>query len=405
VNLSVTGIIAIAVLGLVAIWTAFAAAWTDLPWASWRVLALATCRLAALAAVGAWLLGLRVEWTRATDRVDLVVVADRSASVSETGERAVEDWLQRAKGFGPAGEFTLTGRSSEIAEALDLARAFFTGRGEKRILLISDGKETEVGTDYSHLLSALERMQVTLSTIGVGLSTNARLLNTLAYAGKGRYRHVGSLTEIPAVVLQEAKNIESQLLAEVPLAARQLEDDPALAGIDSCFAAKRNRRGCAAAPDGLQSLAGSPSRVDAARHLAEGRAAPGPDALRARPIGRVPFVGHLAVGTGLDGEEAGRQWGVRSAAFRPYSIPRIRAEARTTNAGARRASCRRGGGLFTILPTTTASKMLALHLNGDGPCSVSPSFRSPRGGSRIERSPGAGRMAANSPIRRRAFRR
>ena len=102
----------------------------------------------------------------------------------------------------------------------------------KHILLISDGNETETGTDYSRLLAALNHQHVTLSTIGVGLSPNEKLLNTLAYAGKGRYYAAKSLAEIPAVMLQEAKGMEDPLVVSALLAAKKVQDDPALAGID-----------------------------------------------------------------------------------------------------------------------------------------------------------------------------
>lgn len=101
----------------------------------------------------------------------------------------------------------------------------------KHILLITDGKETE-SSDYSRLLADLENNKVTISTIGVGLSPDAKLLNTLAYAGKGRYFHAKSLSEVPSVVLQEAKNLEDQLSVSAPLPVKKLEDDPAFAGID-----------------------------------------------------------------------------------------------------------------------------------------------------------------------------
>lgn len=102
----------------------------------------------------------------------------------------------------------------------------------RHMILISDGKETETGTDYSRLLALLARDKVTLTTIGVGLGPNDKLLNTLAFAGKGRYLHAKSIQEVPAVVLQEAKSLEDQLLVPVPLPPRKVEDDPALAGLD-----------------------------------------------------------------------------------------------------------------------------------------------------------------------------
>ena len=143
----------------------------------------------------------------------------------------------RVKDLAPAeyevariGAFGMTNILGALEEAARILKAI--DAAYKHILVISDGKQTETGTDYSHLLAALGRMRMTLSTIGVGLNPDAKLLNTLAYAGKGRYSHAGAYNEIPAVVLQEAKSLENQLAVEVPFPAKQAEDDPALAGID-----------------------------------------------------------------------------------------------------------------------------------------------------------------------------
>ena len=74
--------------------------------------------------------------------------------------------------------------------------------------------------------------KITLSTISVGLAPNVKLMNTLAYAGKGRHHHTKSYDQIPAVVLREARSMDDQLLVDLALTARQVSDDPAIDGID-----------------------------------------------------------------------------------------------------------------------------------------------------------------------------
>ena len=128
------------------------------------------------------------------------------------------------------GAFGMTNILGGLMEAARILRGI--DAAYKHIVLISDGRETEVGTDYSLLLKSLEQMHVSLSTIGVGTNVNAKLLNTLAYARKGRYYHANSLKEIPAVALQEAKGPENQLTVEMPLVPKKLGDDLSLAGID-----------------------------------------------------------------------------------------------------------------------------------------------------------------------------
>ena len=102
----------------------------------------------------------------------------------------------------------------------------------KHVILISDGKETETGTDYGRVLTQLEAQKVTLSAIAVGPNPNAKLMNTLAHAGKGRFYHAKTLDEIPSAVLREAQGMEDDLLGQIPQQARKVQDDPALVGVD-----------------------------------------------------------------------------------------------------------------------------------------------------------------------------
>jgi hypothetical protein len=104
--------------------------------------------------------------------------------------------------------------------------------GYKHVLLITDGHETETGTDYGRILATFNQQHVTVSTIGVGLGVDEKLLNTLAYAGKGRYYPAKNLQEIPTVMLQEAKGMGDPLVISAPLPIHKLQDDPALTGIE-----------------------------------------------------------------------------------------------------------------------------------------------------------------------------
>jgi uncharacterized membrane protein len=102
----------------------------------------------------------------------------------------------------------------------------------KHLVLISDGNETEQGTDYGRLLSLLNRDNITLSTIAVGSNADQKLMNTLAFAGKGRFYHIKDLKEIPNIVLKEARNMQDQLVTVAAMPLTKLADDPALAGLD-----------------------------------------------------------------------------------------------------------------------------------------------------------------------------
>ena len=129
------------------------------------------------------------------------------------------------------GAFGMTNIRGGLQEAAKILKAI--DAPYKHILLISDGHQTETGTDYSGLLAILDRDKVTLSTIGVGRDPEAKLLNTLAYSGKGRYYHAKSISEIPATVLQEARNMQDSLIVEAALTIKKLANDAALEGMDA----------------------------------------------------------------------------------------------------------------------------------------------------------------------------
>ncbi len=123
---------------------------TDLPWSRRRVAAMTLCRLGILTAVGAWCFDLNLRFHTRSDRVELLVLADHSASIAPQGLQAVNQWVERAeRAARQSGNFVLTreiaadgGRATPIAEALAAARRLFPRRGEKRVLLLSDGRAT-----------------------------------------------------------------------------------------------------------------------------------------------------------------------------------------------------------------------------------------------------------------------
>ncbi|MFB3891544.1 MAG: VWA domain-containing protein [Phycisphaerae bacterium] len=149
--------------------------------------------------------------------------------INPTKVQDLEPLKYEVSKIGAFGMTNILGGMQEGARLLQTMDAPY-----KHLILISDGKETEVGTDYSRVLALLERDKVTLTAIGVGLGANDKLLNTLAFAGKGRYYHAKSVAEVPAAVLQEAKGLEDQLVVPIALQPRKNDpsDDPALAGID-----------------------------------------------------------------------------------------------------------------------------------------------------------------------------
>ena len=184
-------------------------------------------------------------------------------------------------------------------------------------------------------------MHVSLSTIGVGTNVNAKLLNTLAYAGKGRYYHANRSRKSPRSLSRRPRGRRTSLTVEMPLAPKKLGDDPALAGID-----------VAALPPlaGYNRARAAAARLDAAGDLAQERAAVGADALRPRAGGGLPVLGHAAVGRRLDRREAGRICPLLAATACSRCWPRrsrpLRMSSETTRTASRCSTSRPDGGML-----------------------------------------------------------
>src|ERR1035437_750692 len=139
VNLSTTNIIVTAVLVAAGGYSVFAALRTHLPWARWRVGALLACRLLLLAGVAAWCLDFHFPYKSSAGKVELVVIADRTESISKQGLATIDEWKRKAEDGMKGGwlqviEMPSGSRSTPIAEAIDAARSSMPGKGEKRIL-------------------------------------------------------------------------------------------------------------------------------------------------------------------------------------------------------------------------------------------------------------------------------
>ena len=90
------------------------------------VAALLVCRLALLAAVAAWFFDARIKLPRVTDHVELLVLADQSASMGPAGQELVRQWIDRAESAASErGGWTATrpmgavgGRTTPLAETI-----------------------------------------------------------------------------------------------------------------------------------------------------------------------------------------------------------------------------------------------------------------------------------------------
>jgi hypothetical protein len=139
---------------------------THLPWRKWRLAAVAIVRVLLLAALAGWALDLTVGLPGIRRSAEVVVLVDRSASVSAQGQATADQWIAHARsGLGDSRVTVIeTGRqhrgSSPLNEGILEAAAAFRSNGERRLLLLSDGMATT--EDLSSAAAVLRERKVRL---------------------------------------------------------------------------------------------------------------------------------------------------------------------------------------------------------------------------------------------------
>ena len=139
---------------------------THLPWRRWRLAAMAIVRVLLLTALAAWALDVTVGLPGLGRSAEVVVLVDRSTSISAQGQAMADQWIAHARSSLGDGRVTVieTGRqyrgSSPLTEALAGAAAAFRTNGERRLVLLSDGLATTA--DLSAAAAALRERKVRL---------------------------------------------------------------------------------------------------------------------------------------------------------------------------------------------------------------------------------------------------
>ena len=84
----------------------------------------------------------------------------------------------------------------------------------KHVVLLTDGASQE--GNYIQLVGNMMKLDITMSTIGVGDAHNSQLLNQLAQMGGGSYHPIIDPANLPQVFIKEAKTIRKNLIKEEP---------------------------------------------------------------------------------------------------------------------------------------------------------------------------------------------
>jgi Ca-activated chloride channel homolog len=83
----------------------------------------------------------------------------------------------------------------------------------RHVILLTDGNSQD--GDYVGVVGKMARAGITLTTIGIGDSVDAKLLKQLAHMGNGTYYEVKNPRMLPQVFIKEARTIRKNLVKEV----------------------------------------------------------------------------------------------------------------------------------------------------------------------------------------------
>jgi Ca-activated chloride channel homolog len=116
------------------------------------------------------------------------------------------------------------GGGTALGPAIDEAHAALRGANTrlKHVVLLTDGQSPEPPGLFARLAEALQRDQITLSTVGVGQEIDERLLEDLARATGGRFLWARDARTIPRLLTKEAVTASRALLSEREFVPRQV---------------------------------------------------------------------------------------------------------------------------------------------------------------------------------------
>ena len=96
----------------------------------------------------------------------------------------------------------------------------------KHIVLLTDG-QNKAG-DFPRLLATMKEQDITLSTIGVGLTADVELLSWLAEEGQGRFHYTDKAADIPRIVTKETRLAARDAFVVEPVSPLIVASSPTL---------------------------------------------------------------------------------------------------------------------------------------------------------------------------------
>lgn len=133
------------------------------------------------------------------DEIGVVAFDDKPYNVVDVQKAENRESIQESiLGIMEGGGTSILPALSDAYEKLSLSKAEI-----KHIILLTDGQAENTG--YEGLLANMNDNKITLSTVGIGGSTDTRLLNYLASSGNGRFFYLTKDgLSIPRIFAKEA---------------------------------------------------------------------------------------------------------------------------------------------------------------------------------------------------------
>jgi uncharacterized membrane protein len=142
---------------------------------------------------------------------------------------------QREEAIAALAEVDLGGGGINIRDALTAAAGYVrsSDRPVRHIITITDGDDTTQQNGALDIVQALNREQVTLSSIAIGDGDHIDFIRSMASSGSGRYFFTDRASTLPAILVDEAQSVIQPYVVEERFTPERGLPHPALPSFES----------------------------------------------------------------------------------------------------------------------------------------------------------------------------
>lgn len=172
-----------------------------------------------------------IERLKPQDKVGVIAFHERTWWVSQIRPCTEKDYV-----LEQIDKITAEGKTnvySAVEEAYLALRD--TPADRKHMFVLSDGRpspDIEPAGDFGTLTKKIAASGITVSTLAVGEEADRELLKEIARAGKGESYYCRDPGDMPQILQDDARKFAKEGIAEGSFAAKAVDGDPLLAGLD-----------------------------------------------------------------------------------------------------------------------------------------------------------------------------